>query len=128
MYERFNYRKHLKSSKVFIYINFNTQRKRVLKKIKNSMLKRRWIEIMRFCAKFFVTFTGSRHVGEMKTTSGHQGTLQFFWNGERFTLKNSNSQFIYLILTFEIKKVILNFFFTFNYFAITLIAQTFIIK
>ena len=43
---------------------------------------------MRFGATFFVSPTGSRHLGEMKIvpmikTSDHQGTLQFFWNGER---------------------------------------------
>ena len=34
------YRKRLKSSKVFIKINFDTPSKRVLKKIKNSLLKK----------------------------------------------------------------------------------------
>ena len=45
-------------------------------------------DILWFGAKFFVSLTGSRHIGEQKlvpmmTTSGHQGALQFFWNGEQ---------------------------------------------
>ena len=40
-------------------------------------------DIMQFGAKFFVSSTDSRHLGEMKIvpmmkTNGHQGTLQFF--------------------------------------------------
>ena len=52
--------------------NFNTQNKRVLKKSRIRGSKRHnsiWSQV--------VSFTGSRHLGEMKT-SGHQGTLQFF--------------------------------------------------
>ena len=85
--------KHLKSSKVFIYKNFNTQSKRVLKKIKNAMLKRRWMEIMRFVAKFswnlkVQDILWSWKLVQIMKISGHQGTLQFFWNGKHLSREN----------------------------------------
>ena len=52
------------------------------------MLKDEGIEIFRFWVKFFVSSSSSRYLRKMKTvvlmmkTSGHQGTLQFVWNGE----------------------------------------------
>ena len=58
------YRKRLKSSKVFIYKIFKTQNKCVLKKSRIRGSKR---YIMRFGGKFFVSPTGSKHLGEMKT-------------------------------------------------------------
>ena len=70
---------------VFIYIAINTQSKRVLNKNQEFVTPK---DIMRFGAKFFVSPTGSRHLGEMKPCTndcfnGHQGTLQFSENGER---------------------------------------------
>ena len=73
--------KSLKSCKVFIYIIFKSQSKRVFKKSRIRGSKR---QIMQFGTKFFESPTGPRHPREMKTstavikTSGHQGTLQFF--------------------------------------------------
>ena len=71
--------KTLKSSKVFIYINFNTQSKCVLKKsrIRGS---NRYNAILSLV--FHLDIMGRWKPVPMMTTRGHQGTLQFIWNDE----------------------------------------------
>ena len=56
----------IENSKVFIYIIFNTQSKRVFKKIQEFAAPK---DFMRVVAKFFVSPTDSRHLGEMKTST-----------------------------------------------------------
>ena len=60
--------KSLKSSIKFIYIVFNTQSKRVLKKNQEFAAPKD----IRFGAKFFVRSRGSRYLREMKTSTNDE--------------------------------------------------------
>ena len=54
-----------KRPKSLVYINFNTQSKGFF--FYQGFVAQK--EIMRFGAKFFLSSTGSRHLGEMKTST-----------------------------------------------------------